>query len=132
MVEYLRDHEDEVYPALAAKGERLRKGIEQVFADRGILARCTGYGNDVVTGGSLSSIYFPRQADFCPQSAEDFTDPDLSDVVLREKALKLGLLLHNVNIVHGLGAVSTCHTDQDLEMVFEACDAFALRLLRGE
>jgi glutamate-1-semialdehyde 2,1-aminomutase len=130
MVEYLRDHEDEVYPALAAKGERLRKGIEQVFADRGILARCTGHGNDVVVGGSLSSIYFPRQADFYPQCAEDFTDPNLSDVILRERALKLGLLLHNVNIVHGLGAVSTCHTDQDLDAVFEACDAFALRLLR--
>jgi glutamate-1-semialdehyde aminotransferase len=61
-------------------------------------------------------------------SAEDITDPHLCDIVLQEDALKLGLLLHDVNVMHGLGAISTSHTDEDLQRVFEACDAFASRL----
>jgi glutamate-1-semialdehyde 2,1-aminomutase len=133
MIEYLRDHEDTIYPALAARGDALRRGIEQAFADRDVLARCTGYGNDAIPGGSLASIYFPERDDadctfHTPRSAEDMTDPRLTDVRLREEGLKLGLLLHGVNVVHGLGALSAAHTDQDLARVFEACDAFAQRL----
>jgi glutamate-1-semialdehyde 2,1-aminomutase len=128
MIAYLRDHEDTLYPALAARGAALRQGIEKVFADRGVLARCTGHPNDAIGGGSLAAIYFPRRDDMHPQSAEDMTDPRLSDVRLREEGLKLGLLLHGINVVHGLGALSTAHTDADLARVFEACDAFAKRL----
>ena len=128
MIEYLRDHEDTIYPTLAARGDALRQGIEQAFADRGVLARCTGGGNDAIAGGSLASIYFPTRDDFTPRSAEDMTDPRLTDVRLREEGLKLGLLLHDVNVVHGLGALSVAHTDEDLTRVFEACDAFAKRL----
>ncbi len=77
----------------------------------------------------MASIYFPTREDHSIASAEDFQDPRLCDVVLQEQALKLGLLLHNVNIVHGLGAISYSHSDGDLDRVCEACDAFALRLL---
>jgi hypothetical protein len=34
-------------------------------------------------------------------------------------------------VVHGLGALSIAHTQADLDRVFEACDAFARRLLAG-
>lgn len=129
MIEYLTAHADEIYPTLAAKTARLRDGIERVFADRGILARCTGRANGVIPGGSLSMIHFPLQDDHEPSSAEDLMNPQLSDVVLRERALKLGLLLNNVNVVHGLGALSYSHSDKDLESVFEACDAFAKRVV---
>jgi len=128
MLSYLRDREEALYPALSARGDALRQGIEQAFADRGVLARCTGYGNDAIPGGSLATIYFPERDDLSPRSAEDMTDPRLTDVRLREEGLKLGLLLHGVNVVHGLGALSTAHTDADLARVFEACDAFAKRL----
>ncbi|HHX63411.1 MAG TPA: aminotransferase class III-fold pyridoxal phosphate-dependent enzyme [Chloroflexi bacterium] len=131
IIEHLIAHEDSIYPSLAALGDRLRRGVEQVFADRGILARCTGHGSNVVQGGSLASVYFPFHPDFYPAATEDYTDPALSDVALREQGLKLGLLLHNINVVHGLGALSIAHTQADLDRVFEACDAFARRLLAG-
>ena len=128
MIEYLVAHENEVYPVLAARGEVLRQGIERVFADRGVLARCTGHPNAAITGGSLASVYFPLRDDHVPSSVDDLMDPALCDVVLREQALKLGLLLNNVNVSHGLGALSTAHTDEDLQRTFQAFDAFALRL----
>jgi glutamate-1-semialdehyde 2,1-aminomutase len=129
MIEHLVAHEDEIYRELAAKGQRLREGVEAVFAERGVLARCTGHGNEIVRGGSLGTIYFPRRQDHRPLSAEDVQDPALCDVILREQALKLGLLLHDVNVCHGLGALSLSHEQEHLERLFAACDAFAQRLL---
>ena len=131
MIEHLIAHEDSIYPTLAAKGERLRTAIERAFADRGVLARCTGRGNSAVSGGSLSWLYFPLREDLVPTCADDLHDPSLCDVVLHGQALKIGLLLNKVNIVHGLGAVSLSHTDEDLDQVAEACAAFALRLSKS-
>jgi len=128
LIRYLVAHEEAIYPALAAKGDRLREGIEDAFARHGILARCTGHSRDSVTGGSLLSVYFPYREDHVPTSAETMLDPSLCDVTLREKALKLGLLLEGVNVVHGLGAISTAHTDDDLDRTIAAFDAFAARL----
>ncbi|MBN1402618.1 MAG: aminotransferase class III-fold pyridoxal phosphate-dependent enzyme, partial [Anaerolineae bacterium] len=127
MVEHLITHEAEIYPALAAKTDRLRQGIEGIFRDRGILARCTGH-EGAVPGGSLSSVYFPWCADHHASSAEDLTDPDLCDLALQDEAIKLGLLLHDVNTVHGLGAVSIAHSDADISRALEAYDAFAARV----
>ncbi|MBC7235489.1 MAG: aminotransferase class III-fold pyridoxal phosphate-dependent enzyme [Chloroflexi bacterium] len=132
MIEHLIAHEAEIYPALAAKGQRLREGVEAVFKARGVLARCTGHGNDALQGGSLATIYFPRDETLQPTSAEDLQDPALCDVILREQVLKVGLLLHDVNVAHGLGALSASHDDEDLAQVFQACDAFATRLLAGK
>ena len=130
MVEYLRAHEQEVYPLLSAKSARLLAGIEKVFAERGICARCTGHANGILPEGSLASVYFPLREDHYPSSAEDLTDPNLCDVTLQEEALKLGLLLEDVHVMHGLGALSAAHTEEDLERVLAAFDAFACRLLK--
>ena len=129
MIEYLCEHEAEIYPALATRTERLRVAIEKVFADRGIMARCTGHSEQTVASGSLSGIYFPLRDDRYPASAEEMLDPNICDATLQSKALKVGLLLHNVNIQKGLGALSYSHSEQDLDHVLEACDAFALRVL---
>jgi glutamate-1-semialdehyde 2,1-aminomutase len=130
MVEHLVEHEEDIYPALATRGEKLRRGIERVFAERNILARCTGYGNDTIPGSSLGGVYFPREEDHYPSSGEDLTNPDYCDVRLREEGLKLGLLLHGINVVHGLGAVSYQHSDDEISRTLEAYDAFALRMVR--
>ncbi|MFP3896640.1 MAG: aspartate aminotransferase family protein [Anaerolineales bacterium] len=130
MVEYLVEHEGEVYPALAAKGEKLRRGIEKVFTDRGVRAHCTGYGNGAVPGSSVGGVYFPLEEEHPPFLGEEFTDPQRCNVRLREEGLKLGLLLHRVNVVHGLGAISYRHSEKDLTRTLEAYDAFALRMAR--
>ncbi len=129
MLEYLIANEGAIYPALAAKGDGLRRGIERVFADRGILARCTGADAEALpAGSSLGWVNFPLREDTPLTAPEDITDPSLCDVTLREKALKIGLLLEGVNVVHGLGAISTEHTEGTLARTLEAYDAFAKRL----
>lgn len=129
MLEYLIANEQTIYPALAAKGEWLRMHIEQVFADRGILVRCTGADAEALpAGSSLGWVNFPLRDDTPLTAPEDVTDPSLCDVTLREKALKIGLLLEGVNVVHGLGALSTAHSEEILARTLEAYDAFAKRL----
>ena len=128
MIEHLAQQEATLYPRLSELGERLRTGIEAAFADHDVLARCTGRGNELVADSSLIQVHFPHREDTRLDSPDTVWDPRFSDPVLREQVLKLGLLLHDVNVSHGLGAVSIAHTDQDLTHVVEACRRVAQRI----
>jgi len=61
-------------------------------------------------------------------SADDLQNPTCCDDVLRERVLKLAMLIGGVNIMHGLGAISLAHTEAHLQRTLEAYDAFAKRL----
>lgn len=131
MLDYLISHEREVYPALAARARRLQDGVERVFAERGLCVRCTGQDPDALpAGGSLGWVNFCHD-DLPLTSPEDVTDPSRCDVLLREQALKLGLLLHGVNVSHGLGAVSLSHDEETLSRTLEAYDAVAQRIAKA-
>jgi glutamate-1-semialdehyde aminotransferase len=54
------------------------------------------------------------------KSPEDLHDEKRSNVQLREDILKLALLIHGVNVVHGGGAVSTAHGKAEIERTVEA------------
>jgi len=120
MLGYLAGHAATVYPRLARAGERLRRGIEGVFAGAGVPARCTGDGNDVVSGSSLFMTHFPRVPGVAYDRAEDIHDAGRSNLPLREDLLKLALLVHGVNVVHGGGAVSTVHGRKEIEATLAA------------
>jgi glutamate-1-semialdehyde 2,1-aminomutase len=129
MIGYLAGHAATVYPRLARAGERLRLGIERVFAAAGVPARCTGGGNEVVAGSSLFMVHFPRQPDIAYDRPEDIHDPGRSDLPRREELLKLALLVNGVNIVHGGGAISATHGPKEIEATIAAYGE-AARLFR--
>jgi glutamate-1-semialdehyde 2,1-aminomutase len=128
MIEYLIEHEDEIYPRLAEMGQQTRTRIEQVFAEQGVLAKCTGYPNDAIQGSSLALIHFPVRPDVEIDSPDVASDPTCCNMEVRERVLKLALLLEDVYAVHGLGALSTAHTDQDLDKLYAACQHAAQRI----
>jgi glutamate-1-semialdehyde 2,1-aminomutase len=125
---YLVAHEADIYPRLAVLGERMRKIMEAAFLDEGIYACCSGYGNDVVTGSSLAHIHFPYREDAVPDRPEKMFDPACCDVELVKHVLQLALLLENVYIVHGHGAASTAHTDEDMNFMECAFRSAARRI----
>ncbi|MFQ6058131.1 MAG: aspartate aminotransferase family protein [Anaerolineae bacterium] len=131
LVEYLVRNESQIYPRLGAMGQKIRTGIEEIFASHGILARCTGYGNEVVPDSSLVMIHFPRDERTTLTNPETVWNPQICDVERRERVLKLALLLERVHVVHGLGAVSTAHSEEDVEWLFAACDEAAKRIKAG-
>ena len=119
MLKHLIERAEEIYPRLGRAGEMLRRGIETAFADEGIEARCTGYGNDVVKLSSLFMVNFPlRKTDL--RSPEDIWNPEVCSIRLREEALKLALLGRGVYVVHGGGAVSAAHSDDVIGRTIDA------------
>ena len=125
LLSYLVEHEAEIYPRLADLGEKSRRVMEKAFADEGILARCTGYGDETLPGSSLGMCHFPYEEGrelVCP---DDVSDPGICDIVLRDRVLQLALLLEDVHVVHGLGALSTRHTHADIDRLGEACSSAA-------
>lgn len=128
VMSYLVEHEEEVYGRLAELGEKTRRTMERAFGDEGIYARCTGHGNEAVPGSSLVMTHFPRHDDRELTSPRDVSDPEICDVTLRERVLKLGLLLEDVHVIHGLGAVSLAHSEDDIVRLGEACRRVARRI----
>jgi len=128
MVEYLVEHEADIYPRLANLGQQMRIRIEQVFAEQGVLARCTGYPNAAVQGSSLALIHFPVRPDIQVDSPDVASDPACCNTEVRERILKLALLIEDVYAVHGLGSLSTAHTERDLDKLYAACGRAAQRV----
>jgi len=127
-LQYLIDHETEIYPRLAAQGEKMRHSLERAFDSVGICARCTGYANDIISGSSLAYVHFPYREDAVLDRPELLFDPAICDIDLSAHVLPLALLLENVCMVHGHGAVSTGHTDEDMDTFEQACRRAARRI----
>ncbi len=128
MMRYLVEREAQLYPRLADLGRRTRRAVEAAFASEGLLAVCTGEGNEVVPGSSLGMVLFPHKEGVRFRSPEDTLDPEICDVVLSDKALQLALLLEQVHVVHGLGAVSAAHGEETIAHLSEGCRRAARRI----
>jgi glutamate-1-semialdehyde 2,1-aminomutase len=128
MMRYLVEHEAELYPRLADLGQRTRRAIEAAFAAEGLLAVCTGDGNEAVPDSSLGMVCFPHRQGTRFRSPEDTRNPEICDVMLANKVLQLALLLEDVHVVHGLGAVSAAHTEAEIARLGEACRSAARRI----
>jgi glutamate-1-semialdehyde 2,1-aminomutase len=102
--------------------------MEEAFRSEGIPALCTGRAHGDLPQSSLGFLVFPYRDDVRMDSPEDVWDPERSDVILRETVLRLALLLEGVHVVHGLGALSTAHTAEDIEHLGECCLNAAKRL----
>jgi hypothetical protein len=50
------------------------------------------------------------------------------DIALRRLVVDLALLLEDLFVVHGHGAVSTAHTQADIDLLGEACRRAARRI----
>jgi glutamate-1-semialdehyde 2,1-aminomutase len=125
---YLATHETKIYPRLADLGERARQVMKAAFTEEGIHARCTGYGNKVLPGSSMAMLHFPHEENTPLNRPEDWFDPSVCDVTLSHKVLDLALLLENVFMLHSHGAVTTAHTEADVDLLGDACRQAARRI----
>ncbi len=111
MLRYLKDHRKEVYPFLESKGEKVRKGVQKALDQEGL--------NAVVTGiGSLFQIHFPFERGVTlnsPHSIHRFTDIEKREIEFRVRMLTKG-----IHVMHGGGALSIAHSDEDIEKIIKA------------
>ncbi len=114
MLRYLKDHEETVYPLLDAKGEKARQGVQQALRRHGVRATVTGIG-------SLFQTNFPRQDGAVldsPHAISQFTDIEKREIEFRIRMLSKG-----VHVMHGGGALSITHSDEDIQKIIDSADA---------
>jgi len=112
MLGYLQDHAEEVYPQLEKKGAKVRNGLQEVFQQEGVEAAVTGIG-------SLFQTHFLLQkrtaALDSPHAIGRFTDTEKREIEFRIRMLTKG-----VHVMHGGGALSIMHTDEDIQKIIDA------------
>jgi len=122
MLNYLKDHSDEVYPLLEARGEKIRKAVQEAFHHEGL--------NAIVTGiGSLFQTHFPFQKGVSldsPHSIQKFTDTEKREVEFRIRMLTKG-----VHMMHGGGGLSIAHSDGDIEKIVNAAEEVAKEMVES-
>lgn len=111
VVEHLKGNQEEIYPSIDRKGEKLRSGMAQALERGGIPARSTGMG-------SLCGLYFPKDPSVHARNPGEIQR--LTDVELLDQEFRIRMMNHGVFVMHGGGAVSTAHTDDDINTVIEA------------
>jgi glutamate-1-semialdehyde 2,1-aminomutase len=128
IMSYLADHEAEIYPRLGELGARARQQVVTAFLEEGIYAWCSGYDDDVLPASSMFMLHFPYAEDAQLERPEDWLNPRVCDITLKHQVLDLVLLLEDVYVHHSHGAVSTAHTDDDLDFLGQACRRVARRI----
>ncbi|MCD6142273.1 aminotransferase class III-fold pyridoxal phosphate-dependent enzyme [Candidatus Bipolaricaulota bacterium] len=128
MLEHLVAHEAEIYPRLTELAILAHRTVEKAFMDEGIYARCTGYGNEVLPESASAMLLFPYDEGVVPRSPDAARNPEICDLVLGEEVLRVAMLLEGVHVTHGLGSVTTAHTEDDLQFLGDACRRVARRI----
>lgn len=128
MMEHLVAHEASVYPRITDLAEKARRAVEQAFAVEGVTARCTGRNSNAIPTSSMAAVHFPYDPATQCDSPDQTRNPDVCDVELSDAVLQLALLLEDVFVMHGLGAVSMAHTEEDIIRLGEACGKAAKRI----
>lgn len=116
MVGYMKEHAEEIYPLLEAKGRKVRKGVQKAIDRAGIPVMVTGFG-------SLFQTHFLLQQGLKLDSPHSIHR--LSDMERREIEFRIRMLTKGVHVMHGGGALSVAHTDEDLEKIITAAEAVA-------
>jgi glutamate-1-semialdehyde 2,1-aminomutase len=111
MLQYLKDHAEEVYPLLEAQGEKVRRGVQESLLREGV--------NAIVTGiGSLFQTHFPLKKGLTLNSPHSINQH--TDVEKREVEFRIRMLTKGVHVMHGGGGLSIAHSDNDVEKIIEA------------
>jgi glutamate-1-semialdehyde 2,1-aminomutase len=122
MLRYLKDQAAEVYPLLEAKGEEVRKGVQESLHREAIDAIVTGTG-------SLFQTHFLIQKGVTldsPHTIHQFTD-----IEKREVEFRIRMLTKGVHVMHGGGSLSITHSHDDIEKIIEAARQVAKEMAQS-
>ena len=115
---HLIENRKEIYKRLGKVGDRLRNSVDKAFAERGYRTNTTG-------AGSLFATHFLEEGQKKISTPEDVNSSDRAT----EKEYYFSLIAeHGIYFVPGhIGAVSTVHTDSDIDKLISASRDFAKR-----
>ncbi len=114
-VRYLAGNK-EGYERIGRMGERVRKELSAVFTDHGLAVACTGLE-------SMFQAHFLREEGASIRNARDVHFN--TDHRRRKEEFKLRLANEGVYTMHGGGALSMAHTEEDMKQTLEALEKVA-------
>jgi glutamate-1-semialdehyde 2,1-aminomutase len=123
MLQYLKDHAEEIYPLLETKGEKVRKGVEKALQKTGVETAVTGIA-------SLYQTHFPSQKGVGLHSPHQIHQ--FSDIEKREVEFRIRMLTKGVHVMHGGGGISIAHSDEDIEKIINASEAVTREMVEEQ
>ncbi|MCJ7578959.1 MAG: aminotransferase class III-fold pyridoxal phosphate-dependent enzyme [Candidatus Aminicenantes bacterium] len=124
-LEYLIQNEKDIYSKIGSLGERVRSGIEEIFNHYEIHVKCTGGDGPFGIQSSLIGVNFLNEKLEKLSFPEQIWNPKTSNIELREKIFKLAMLEEGYNTFHGYGAISTAHSDEEIQGSLDAVERIA-------
>lgn len=124
-VKYLIENEGEIYPKIGRLGAKIRKEIEAIFTTYGLHVKCTGDGNPICENSSIIGVHFLNEKMDQITSPDEAWNQEVNDFELREKIFKLGMLVEGFNVIHGYGAISAAHSDEEIQASLDAVERIA-------
>ena len=76
----------------------------------------------------MFKMHFPWSTDSKLERPEDVLDPSACDVDLADRVVPLALLLEDIHMMRGRGALTTAHTHDDIVLARDACARVAQRV----
>jgi glutamate-1-semialdehyde 2,1-aminomutase len=125
-IEYLIEHEKEIYPRIGRLGGKVRSEIEHIFSRHGFNVRCSGGDDSVTTDSSIVGVHFVNEGIDRITCPDQTWNPDACDIELRESILKLAMLDEGFNIFHGYGAISAAHSEGEVQSSLDAVERVAV------
>ena len=119
VLNYLRESANSVYPKLSDLGERLRNGMAAAFERSGLLGRTIGIG-------SLCGAYLPLDPATQVRNAGDMQKS--TDIKRIDHEFRIRMLNEGVYMVHGGGAISTAHTEEEVDQVTRITEVVARQM----
>ncbi|MGD2085038.1 MAG: aminotransferase class III-fold pyridoxal phosphate-dependent enzyme [Candidatus Aminicenantes bacterium] len=124
-INYLIQHEKEIYPKIGRLGATVRKEIEKIFSKYQFPVKCTGGDERVTKNSSIVGVHFVNNKVDRIKYPEEVLNPQCCDSELRETVFKLSMLEQGFNTFHGYGAISTAHTEEEIQASLDAVERVA-------
>lgn len=118
MLRHLLQVGDELYLRLSKLGDRLRSALALEARQAGFHAHLLGSPGEPCPGGSLVLLHLTGDGGPAPTSPEELAQRRHPRI--DEGLLKSTLLLYDLSTRSGLGAISTAHTERDLDQTVES------------
>ena len=90
--------------------------MPEAFQKHGVVGKTTGRG-------SVCGLYFPYEADTVVKNPEQMQR--LTDMQKVDHEFRIRMLNRGVFVMHGVGAVSMAHSDEDIDRVIAATEEVA-------
>ena len=129
LLQHLESHGDRIYTELARSGARLSSELERLAGDAGVPVYLPLSSDPALPGSSLVFVHFMQRdatPPTCPEELARGRHP-----LIGECLLKSLLLLEDVSTRSGVGAISTEHTDANVDKTLEGYRAVFDRLKRA-